>query len=171
MAKSRRRRKQRPRTGPGPKPPRPKDRPAVEPAARRTARDERPQAPWGSFPLTELTIFAGIVILVIGFTSASFTGTLMIAVGISLAALGGLELAVREHFAGYRSHSTLLALACAVLTTGAATGIALIAFGSVIPAIALAAGVIAFFPALVAMRNAFRRASGGLSYRIGRLRG
>jgi hypothetical protein len=168
---SKKRRKRRGGQGPRPKVGERKQRAAVEPAVRRTARDERPRAPWGSFPLTELTIFTGIVILVIGFTSDSFTGTLMIAIGISLAALGGLELAVREHFAGYRSHTTLLALACAVLTTGAVTGISLLAFGSIIPAIAVAAGAIAFVPAFVAMRNAFKRASGGFSYRIGRLRG
>ena len=169
MAKKRR--KRRPRTGPGPKPARHQQRAPVEPAARRTARDERPRAPWGSFPLTELTILAGIVILVIGFTSESFSGTVMVGVGITLAAFGGLELAVREHFTGYRSHSALLALACAIFTAGLLTVIALVAIGSVIPAIPVAAGAIAFVPALLAMRKAFRRASGGLSYRIGRLSG
>jgi CHASE2 domain-containing sensor protein len=171
VAKSRKRRRRRAGPGPRPKAGERKQRAAVEPASRRTARDERPQAPWGSFPLTELTILVGIVILVIGFTSQSFSGTVMVAVGITLAALGGLELAVREHFTGYRSHSALLALACAVVTAGLLTAVALFAFGSVIPAIPVAAGAIAFGPALLAMRRAFRRASGGLSYRIGRLSG
>jgi hypothetical protein len=143
----------------------------VEPPARRTARDERPQAPWGSFPLTELTVLVGLVMLVAGFVSGSFAGTLMMAVGITLGALGGLELAIREHFAGYRSHSGLLALACAVLTAAVTTGLAVLIFGSVIPVIPVAAGVIAFVPALILMRDAFKRASGGLSFRIGRLRG
>jgi CHASE2 domain-containing sensor protein len=162
MAKSRKRRKRR---APRPRPA------AVEPAARRTARDERPQAPWGSFPLTELTILVGLVLLVAGFVSGGVSGTLMIAVGIALAALGGLELAVREHFAGYRSHSGLLALAIAVATAAAVSGLAVLAFGSVLPVIPVAVGAVAFVPALIAMRNAFRRASGGLSFRIGRLRG
>ena len=168
MSKRKRRRKRR---APPPQPaPEPKQ-PVEEPAARRTARDERPGAPWGSFPLTELTVLVGLVLLVAGFASGDSGGTLMIAVGITLGALGGLELAVREHLAGYRSHSTLLALACAVLTAGLVTAVALLAFGSVVPAIPVAAGAIAFLPALLAMRNAFRRASGGLSFRIGRLRG
>jgi hypothetical protein len=171
MAKTGKRRKRRRRDGPGPKPARPKDRPAVEPAARRTARDQRPQAPWGSFPLTELTLLVGVVMLVIGFFSASFAGTVLLAIGITLGALGGLELAVREHFAGYRSHSTLLALAAAVVTAGLVTGLALLVFGEVIPAVAVAAGALAAVPAFIALRNAFRRASGGLSYRIGRLGG
>jgi CHASE2 domain-containing sensor protein len=168
MAKSRKRRKRR---AARPQAAAPKPKPAGEPPVRRTARDERPQAPWGSFPLTELTILVGLVMLVVGFASGGFTGTLTIGVGITLAALGGLELAIREHFAGYRSHSGLLALACAVFTAGVVTALAALVFGSVIPAIPVAAGAVAFVPAFITMRNAFRRASGGLSFRIGRLRG
>jgi CHASE2 domain-containing sensor protein len=169
MAKSRKRRRR--RSGPGPVAAEPKPRRTVEPAARRTARDERPQAPWGSFPLTELTIFVGLVMLVIGFASGGPSGALTIAVGIALAALGGLELTIREHFAGYRSHSVLLALACAVLCAALIYALALAVFGSVVPLVPVAVGAVVFVPALLAMRNAFRRASGGLSYRIGRLRG
>ena len=168
MAKSRKRRKRRSRSGPpaAPKAPKP-----VEAPARRTARDERPQAPWGSAPLTELAILVGLVMLVAGFAAGGFGGTLSIAVGITLAAIGGLELAIREHFSGYRSHSALLAMACAVATAGAVTGIAVLAFGSVIPLIPVLAGGLVFVPAFLTMRGAFQRASGGLSYRIGRLRG
>jgi len=166
MAKKRR--KRRPRSGPPPAPKAPKP---VEPAARRTARDERPQAPWGAFPLTELAIFVGLVMLVVGFLSGGVSGTLAIAVGITLAAIGGLELAVREHFSGYRSHSTLLAGACAVATAGAVTGVAVLAVGSVIPLIPVLAGALAFVPAFLTVRGAFQRASGGLSYRFGKLWG
>jgi hypothetical protein len=169
MAKTRKRRKR--RGGPRARQPAPKPRAPVESAARRTARDERPQAPWGSFPLTELTILVGLIMLIVGFASGSVRGTVMIAIGITLAALGGLELAVREHFAGYRSHSGLLALACAVLTGAVLGALAVLVFGSVIAVIPVAAGAIIFVPALIALRGAFRRASGGLTYRIGRLRG
>lgn len=168
MAKSRKRRKRRPRSGP---PIAPKAREPVESPTRRTARDERPEAPWGSAPLTELAILVGLVMLVAGFASGGFGGTLSIAVGITLAAIGGLELAIREHFSGYRSHSMLLAMACAVGAAGAVTGIVVLAFGSVVPLIPVLAGALAFIPALLAMRSVFQRASGGLSYRIGRLWG
>jgi hypothetical protein len=164
---AKKRRKRRPRGGP---PPAPKPRRQVEPAQRRTARDERPQALWGSFPLTELAILVGIVIMTAGFFGA-LGGILAIVVGITLAALGGLELAIREHFAGYRSHNTLLALACAVLAGAASLALLAWLAGSVIAAIPLAIAVAVFVPALLAMRRAFRRASGGLSYRTGRLRG
>ncbi len=52
----------------------------------------------------------GIVLLVLGFFVVKGTrGGVMIGVGVALASLAGLELSVREHFAGYRSHSLLLA--------------------------------------------------------------
>jgi hypothetical protein len=73
------------------------------------ARDERPPAPWGSFPLVELCVLVGIVMLVIGLIVGGDRGTLLIGIGLGLAGLGGLELAIREHFAGFRSHSALLA--------------------------------------------------------------
>jgi ABC-type arginine transport system permease subunit len=47
--------------------------------------------------------------LLIGLIGGGDRGPLLIGIGIALAALGGLELAIREHFAGFRSHSTLLA--------------------------------------------------------------
>src|SRR5204862_7725693 len=44
-------------------------------------------------------------------------GTLMIGAGLVLGTLAGLELSIREHLAGYRSHTALLsgAVALAVL--------------------------------------------------------
>jgi hypothetical protein len=130
---------------------------------RRAPLDERPLAPWGSFPLAELTVLAGIVMLVIGFVSASPTA---IGVGVVLGGLGGLEVSAREHFAGYRSHTTLLAGTVFVLVTGA-----LFYLAGWILAICLAVGVAAFAATFFALRRAFQRASGGLSFRAGGLRG
>lgn len=124
----------------------------------RPGADERPPAPWGSFPLAELTILAGIVVLAIGFAGQSPTA---IAVGAVLGALGGLEVSVREHLAGYRSHTTLLAGVAFVLVTG----LLFYAAGTIL-AIALAGGVAAFVAAFVALRRAFQRASGGLSVKV-----
>jgi len=61
-------------------------------------------------------VLAGIVMLAIGAIGGSPTA---IGVGVVLAALGGLEVSAREHFAGYRSHTTLLAGVVFVLVTGA----------------------------------------------------
>ena len=122
--------------------------------------DERPPAPWGSFPLAELTVLAGIVSLAIGAIGSHPTA---IGVGVALAAFGGLEVAIREHFAGYRSHTTLLAGAVFVLAVAV-----LFYLAKLILAVCLAAGAVAFVAAFLALRHAFQRASGGLSYRIGR---
>jgi hypothetical protein len=129
----------------------------------RPGAEERPPAPWGNFPLAELTVLAGIVMLVIGVVGGNPTA---MGVGVVLAGLGGLEVAVREHFAGYRSHTTLLAGVVFVLVTGG-----LFYLGGLILAICLAVGGVAFLAALLALRHAFQRASGGLSFRIGRFGG
>jgi hypothetical protein len=132
-------------------------------ARRVTAPDERPPAPWGDAPLAELVILAGIVSLAIGAIGGHPT---LIGVGVALAGLGGLEVAVREHFAGYRSHTSLLAGGAFVLTTGLVFYVA-----DQILAVALGFGAIAFAIAFFLARRAFQRASGGLSYRIGGMRG
>ena len=131
-------------------------------AKRVEAADERPPAPWGNAPLAELVILAGIVALAVGVIGGHPTA---IGAGIALAGLGGLEVAIREHFSGYRSHTTLLAGAAFVLTTG----LVLYAAGQIL-AVALAAGVVVFAVTFYLARRAFQRASGGLSYRIGGLR-
>ena len=125
--------------------------------------EERPPAPWGSVPLAELVILAGIVALAIGVIGGHPTA---IGIGVALAGLGGLEVAIREHFAGYRSHTTLLAGAVFVL----ATGLVFYA-GKQILAVALAVGAVSFLVTFFLARRAFQRASGGLSYRIGGMRG
>lgn len=131
-------------------------------STRRTA-DERPPAPWGSFPLAELTVLAGIVCLVIGVVGKNPTP---IGVGVVLAGLGGLEVSAREHFAGYRSHTTLLAGTVFVIVTGAFFYLA-----DQILAVSLAIGIAAFAASFYFLRRAFQRASGGLSFKAGGLRG
>ena len=127
------------------------------------APDERPPAPWGRFPLAELTVLAGIVVLIVGIIGSTAK---LIGIGVVLGGLGGLEVSVREHFAGYRSHTTLLAGTVFVLTVGS-----LFYLAGLILAVCLAAGAVAFAVAFYLLRRSFRRASGGLSFRVGGLRG
>jgi uncharacterized integral membrane protein len=133
------------------------------PSPRPPAPDERPPAPWGKAPLAELAILAGIVSLLIGIFGGN---EVAIGIGVALACLGGLEVAIREHFAGYRSHTTLLAGFVFVVTVG----ILYYAVNQVL-AVALVAGAVAFLIAFFLARRAFQRASGGLSFRVGRMRG
>jgi len=129
-----------------------------EKAGKRSRIDERPPAPWGSFPLAELTVLAGIVSLVVGIVGSN---PMAIGVGVVLAGLGGLEVSVREHFAGYRSHTTLLAGLAFVLVTGG-----LYFLAGLILLICLIVGAAAFVAAFLALRRAFQRASGGLSVKV-----
>ena len=79
--------------------------------------------PWGSFPLSELVILLGIVLIAWGGLSGEDGAELLFA-GLVIASLGGGELALREHLAGYRSHSTLLAgVAAFVVVTVVALGL------------------------------------------------
>lgn len=124
---------------------------------------ERPAAPWGSFPLTELVILLGIVLGVVGLVSGGARGGTMIAAGIALICLAALEISIREHFAGFRSHSSLLAGAAAMgvmLAVVFAGGSGIFLIYQV-----LLAGVLVFGASFWALRRTFRRRSGGLSFR------
>ena len=80
---------------------------------------EPPPNPFGGLPVSELAIFFGAIAVVVGWTS---TAGPALVVGIIVCVLGVTEVTAREHFSGYRSHSTLLAGIPAV-----GVGVALIA--------------------------------------------
>ena len=132
---------------------------AVSPRPPR-AHTGRPPAPWGSFPLSELVILLGIVLILWGAARGS-GGEEMLAGGLVIASLGGGELALREHMAGYRSHSSLLAgVAAFVAVTVVALGL-----GPVKVWVLVALGLTVFAATFYAMRELFKRRSGGLGFR------
>ena len=137
--------------------------PTPPPAAPRPAplSDERPKAPWHPFPLVELCVLVGIVLIVVGLIVGfdSGRGQLALVCGVLLASLGGLETALREHFNGFRSHSSVLAGLPGVIAAAAL-------FFARAPWIAVAVGAaLVFGLAFWGFRTAFRRRSGGLSFR------
>jgi hypothetical protein len=93
------------------------ERAASRRAARRRSADPdvRPPAPWEPFPLIELLVLLALGLLVAGFVIRGHRGTVMIGIGLVLGSVSGLELSVREHFGGYRSHTALLAGAAAII--------------------------------------------------------
>jgi hypothetical protein len=127
----------------------------------RPSIDERPPAPWGNFPLSELAVLVSIVLLIGSFIVRGDRGVVMFAAGLLLGTLAGLEVSIREHFAGFRSHSALLAGAIAV---AAITAIALAA-GEVFVPLLLAAGLAVFGISFWSFREAFKRRSGGVGFR------
>src|SRR4051812_25589253 len=141
----------------------PGDAPRASAPVPRPARltDERPKAPWHPVPLVELSVLVGIVLIVLGFVSGieGGRGRLALLCGLALASLGGLDTALREHFAGFRSHSTLLAGLPGVVVAGAL-------FFAGAPWIAGGGGAAGGFPAAFwGFRPAFRPRPGGLSFR------
>ena len=134
--------------------PRPRPRPG------RPSSGERPPAPWGNFPLSELVILLGIVLILWGAARGS-GGEETLAAGLVIASLGGGELALREHMAGYRSHSSLLAgVAAFVSVTVVALGL-----GPVKVWVLVVLGAAVFAATFYAMRELFKRRSGGLGFR------
>ena len=134
--------------------------PAVAPRSAPLS-DERPKAPWHPFPLVELCVLVGIVLIVLGLIVGfdSDRGQLALVCGVLLASLGGLDTAVREHFNGYKSHSSVLAGLPGVFA-------AAVLFFARAPWIAVAVGAaLVFGLAFWGFRTAFRRRSGGLSFR------
>jgi hypothetical protein len=134
--------------------------PRTAPASRRRrGRPDRPPSPWGSFPLVEIVILVALVLLIVGFFMGGTRGGMMLVAGVALGSLAALELTVREHFAGYRSHSSVLAGFVAVIVLG---------LGFVLgwpQVVKLGAGVAAFVLCFYLFREAFKRRSGGLGFR------
>jgi hypothetical protein len=75
---------------------------------------ERPQAPWHPLPLSELLILVGAVGTVIGLGRLSHGGIShggpALLAGIAAVLIGTLEVTLREHLSGYRSHTLILTL-------------------------------------------------------------
>jgi lysylphosphatidylglycerol synthetase-like protein (DUF2156 family) len=122
--------------------------------------DARPKPPWHPVPLIEVSVLAGIVLIVVGLINHSDRqGRLAVVFGVVLASLAGLDTAVREHYSGYRSHSALLA--------GTPTVIIALVLGILRAApvviLLVAAGVFAL--GFFAFRAAFKRRA-GVGFRV-----
>jgi hypothetical protein len=118
----------------------------------RSSIDDRPPAPWGSFPLSELAVLVSIVLLIGSFVVRGDQGVVMFAAGLLLGALAGLEVSIREHFAA----GSIAVVAITVIALAA---------GKVFLPLLLAAGLGAFGISFWAFREAFKHRSGGVSFR------
>jgi hypothetical protein len=130
----------------------------------KTSFEDRPPAPWGKFPLVEIVVLIALVLLVGSFLVDSSRRGPMLLGGLALGSLAGLELSIREHFGGFRSHSALLAgavAAAAITITYFITkgGGASVAFVPVV------VGGIVFMAAFWLFRSAFARRTGGVGFR------
>ncbi|HVP03142.1 MAG TPA: hypothetical protein VMT10_11275 [Solirubrobacteraceae bacterium] len=134
--------------------------PHARPRARKAPLEEAPKPPWAPVPLTEICIFVGLVVLGVAILRGGGSRGVLLAFGLALVMVATLELALREHLAGYRSHSALLAGLCAML---AAVPLAIIVRPA--KAVDVIVAAVVFLAAFLAFRDLFRRRAGGMSWR------
>jgi hypothetical protein len=136
-----------------------KEQGARRPRPGRTSIDDRPPAPWGNFPLVELVVLLGLILIVTGFIVRGQRGGTMIVGGLALGSLAGVELSIREHFGGFRSHTTLLAAVAGFIAGAIAYFIT--KDRTVTPAVA----IVTFMASFWVLRQAFARRTGGAAFR------
>jgi hypothetical protein len=71
---------------------------------------ERPPAPWHPVPLSELMILIGTVAALVAVARGPARNLALLAVGLAAVAIGTVEVTLREHLSGYRSHTIVLSL-------------------------------------------------------------
>lgn len=72
---------------------------------------ERPQAPWHPLPLAEILILVGGIGSAVAISRGEVeSGGAALFVSLGAVLIGTMEVTLREHLSGYRSHTILLAL-------------------------------------------------------------
>jgi hypothetical protein len=126
-------------------------------AARRSRRDNAPKPPWGSFPLVELCALSAIVLGVWGILAHN--GVLLTGAAF-LGSVAGLEVALREHVGGFRSHTLVLTGTVTVAT------LALLLLAGVTRGTVFVVGPAMLLLGFFGFRQLFKRRSGGAGMRV-----
>lgn len=71
---------------------------------------ERPQAPWHPLPLSELLILVGAIGTIFAYRGGIAGNAALLVASLVAVALGTIEVTLREHSSGYRSHTLILSL-------------------------------------------------------------
>jgi hypothetical protein len=101
--------------------------------------------------LTEIAVFVGLVMIVVGFLVGGSAGTWVIVCGLVLGSVAGFEQALREHRSGYKSHSGALA------AVPAAASVAICALVGLPPFVYPIAGIAILIAAWLPLRASFSR--------------
>lgn len=120
-------------------------------------RDDAPLPPWGRFPLVELCALAAIVLGIWGL--ATRNGVLLTGAAL-LGSVAGLEVALREHLGGFRSHTLVLSGTLTVAT------IVLLTFAGVPYGALLAIAPVVLAAGFLTLRQLFKRRSGGVAVKV-----
>jgi hypothetical protein len=79
------------------------------------AAGERPRPPWYPLPLSELLILVGAIGTFVGLSRGVSHGGPALFAGLAAVMIGTIEVTLREHLGGYRSHTLILALLPTIL--------------------------------------------------------
>ena len=140
--------------------------PARDGAARRAGRarpgrrEQAPEAPWGRFPLVELCVLSAIGLGVAGFVVGGRSGNVLLTGAVLMGSVAGLEVAIREHLGGYRSHTLILSATLAVAT------MAVLFLSHVDRSTMVPVAVAVFALAFAGFRALFKRRSGGFGMKV-----
>jgi hypothetical protein len=92
---------------------------------------ERPPPPWHPLPLSELLIFVGGVGVVVAWLRGIQSEGALLAASIGAVVIGTVEVTLREHLSGYRSHTIMLAVIPAIVFHSAVVLLVLVISGHV----------------------------------------
>ncbi len=129
-------------------------------AARRSRREQAPRPPWGGFPLIELCALAAIVLGVWGFLEGGHGGAVLLVGAMLLGSVAGLEVALREHLGGYRSHTLLLSGVLAFAT------LAILFLAHAQRTVLIAGAAAGLLVGVPLFRGLFKRRSGGVGMKV-----
>jgi hypothetical protein len=104
------------------------------------ALGERPEPPWHPVPLSELLILVGAIGTVVGLNKGVSHGGPPLFAGLGAVIIGTIEVTLREHLSGYRSHTLILAL----LPTIALDSVALLGAAAITTPVPVAVKVAVF---------------------------
>jgi hypothetical protein len=79
------------------------------------AAGDRPPAPWHPLPLSELLILAGGIGAVVAYARGIASNGALLGASIGAVVLGTIEVTLREHLSGFRSHTLMLSVLPAIV--------------------------------------------------------
>lgn len=108
----------------------------------------------------ELCVLAAIGLAIVGFVIGGGSGRVLLTGAVLMGSVAGLEVAIREHLGGYRSHTLVLSATLGVATL-VGLGLAGVDRVAVLP---VAGGV--FAAAFLGLRSLFKKRSGGFGIKV-----
>jgi len=111
-----------PRVAPAPRP----SQRAASALGELKAAGERPQAPWHPLPLSELLILAGAIGAVVAYLRGIESNPALLAAGLGAVVIGTIEVTLREHLSGFRSHTLMLSVLPAIVLHSAVVLVVLV---------------------------------------------